>query len=493
MNMKLKVVAAGVAAALSSIVLAAPAAQRSGVAVESHAQHAARGGYPTDKESRALYDELDYQRAVQAYIWGVPLVNSVALAGALEANGVNPAEPSWLVFNQPITTRQIMLTGNQDLLYGITVVDVSKTGPVVLDVPAGVLGTIVDFWMRGLQDVGVGPSANGGKFLILPPGYEGPVPSSGYIVVRATSKKIIALGRGALTQGKGTEAATELLSKLNIYRLSDSANPPPATVILQNGKPFNSDWPTDARYFDYLSAGLSSVLLEPKDKLMYAMLEPLGIGMDKPFAPDQRVKSILKRAASSGNAMVRTIAYNNRFGKPRYWPSRQWETLVHTTTPESETKSAVELDERAHGWYQIFMNPRYLYTYKPVPGQGSFYLNAYRDKNGAYLDGGKTYRLRISANPPVKHYWSMTIYDNNTRSLIDTDQRKASLSSYSPLKRNQDGSIDLYFGPRAPQGTEENWIKTTPGKGYFAMFRAFGPQEGILDKSWQLADIVPLK
>lgn len=242
-----------------------------------------------------------------------------------------------------------------------------------------------------------------------------------------------------------------------------------------------------------MADGLSDVRVEEQDKLMYAMLKPLGLAPGKPFQPDDRRRRILTRAADTGAAMVANMAFANRFDGRQYWPDREWEKITFATTPDFETADRIELDERAQGWYQLVTNSRYLYTAKPTPGEGSWYVSTFRDRTGAFLQGGKTYRLRVEAGTPAKAFWSVTVYDNRTRSMIDTDQQRAGHGSLSNLKKNADGSVDLYFGPRAPANMDDNSIKTIPDQGFFVMFRLYGPLEPVFDGRWKLNDVREVK
>jgi hypothetical protein len=450
------------------------------------------GGYPNADTSRQLYDEMDYQRAVQAYIWATPLVNSVGIANAFKTVGSDAGRPAMVVFDQPLSPKQIFMTGNDVSTYGNSVIDLSKTGPFVVDAPAGVLGGIVDFWQRGVVDIGVGETRDGAKLLLLPPGFDAPVPE-GYLVVRLRTNCLFLLGRGTPKAGEGPDALVTLLGSVGLYPLAQAAAKPATRVIRVGGVPLNSDWPKDVRFFDYLADGISHVQVEPADKLMYAMLAPLGLVPGQPFHPDERQRAILVRAADTGAAMMANMAFANRFAGRQIWADREWEKITFATTPEFETAERVELDERAQGWYQLAMNARYLYTAKPTPGEGTWYTSTFRDGTGAFLQGDRTYRLRLDTAPPAKAFWSVTIYDVRTRSMIDTDQQRAGRSSLSGLKKNPDGSIDLHFGPAAPTGLEQNWIKTIPGEGFFAMFRLYGPLEPLFDGTWKLNDLEVVK
>jgi hypothetical protein len=450
-------------------------------------------GYPTHETSQRLYDELDYQRAVQAYIWAVPLVNGVALKKALTDAGVTPDEPTLLIFDRQLTPKQVIMTANDVSLYIWSILDLGTTGPTVVDVPKGVLGGFIDIWQRALEDIGVGESVNGGKFLLLPPGFVGDVPD-GYIVVRSRVRNVFVFLRGQVRPGESTEPVVKLASSIKIYPIANKDAPEPTRIILEGGKPFDSDWPKDIGYFDYLSQGITGEVVQDEDKLMMGMLEPLGIEPGKPFAPDDRVSGILEKAAATAAAMMINMAFENRFEGRQHWSGRHWEKIMFATTPEFMTDERVELDERASGFYQLVMNARYIYGgHKPVPGQGSFYLSTFKDSKGKFLNGSDSHTFTVQADQPAKNFWSVTVYDNRTRSMIDTDQQRAGLSSFSDLTTNADGSIDLHFGPEPPSGGDSNWIQTIAGQGFFVMFRIYGPLEPVFDGTWKLNDVETVK
>ena len=127
------------------------------------------------------------------------------------------------------------------------------------------------------------------------------------------------------------------------------------------------------------------------------------------------------------------------------------------------------------------------------PGPSSAYLGAYTDKSGNWLDGGRSYRLHVPPNAPAKLFWSVTLYDVDTRSLLVNSQKIADRSSRMDLRKNDDGSVDIYVGPKAPAGFEKNWIPTVPGRNWFAYFRFYNPTEPYFDKSWQLGDFERIK
>jgi hypothetical protein len=446
-------------------------------------------GYPTHETSQRLYDELDYQRAVQAYVWATSLVSSIALTKALTDAGVTPDEPSLLVFDKQLTPKQVILTANDVSLYIWSVMDLSKMGPTVVEIPEGILGSFIDYWQGAAEDIGVGPSFKGGKFLLLPPGHTGDVPD-GFLVVPSRTRNVILFAKGTALPGESTAPFVKLASSIRMYPLAQQDAPKPTRMILQGGKPFQSDWPKDFGFFEYMAEAITEEVVQPEDKLMMGMLKPLGIEPGKPFDPDARTRGILTRAAATGAAMMINTAFENRFEGKHYWKDGQWEKASFATTPDFLTDEIVEVDERAQGWYQVIMNARYLYAgAKPVPGQGSFYLSTYKDDQGDYLNGSNSYTFTVQADQPAKNFWSVTVYDNRTRSMIDTEQQRAGLSSFSDLTTNADGSIDLHFGPEPPSGGDSNWIQTIAGQGFFVMFRVYGPLEPVFDGTWKLNDV----
>jgi len=218
----------------------------------------------------------------------------------------------------------------------------------------------------------------------------------------------------------------------------------------------------------------------------------LGIEKGKPFAPDERAKGILKRAAKTGEAMILSIALRNRLdGLNPIYDNRQHKKVFYNRSPRFFQENYEEVEERAHGWHQLVGN---FALYVPTePGTGQFLAALYQDKDGNWLIGSNTYRLRVPADVPVKQFWQIPVYEVATRSMIDTDQKKSTLSGTEDLKRNDDGSVDLYFGPEAPEGYEKNWIKTIPNEGWFTLLRLYAPLEPILNKTWRWNDIERVK
>lgn len=451
-------------------------------------------GYPTIAASKALYDEMDLQRATQAYIWATPLVNSMGFRKGMAEFGVTEKNHKLLLFQDSGQPQGGILTANNTTPYFFGLMDLAADGPMVVEIPAKtVLGAFVDFWMRAVGDIGPTgvDKGEGGKFLILPPGYDKDVPN-GYLIINSPSNLMWVFGRfGAQYIG---DPSFELVKKVLVYPLSDAANAPKEAEYVAVGKKrFSQQWPMDYGYWPLVAEGLNRDIVHPIDKVMHDMLVPLGIVHGKPFAPNERQKRILTKAADLGHRMTVNLAFNNR-KREIFYAGKQWETLLTVSTWSAVTPTTVEYADRAAGWHQITLNIRYLFEgHDPVLGKGSIYLISFKDGSAAYLDGSKNYRLTVPADVPAANFWSATVYDNETRTMIETEQNLASLASTDKLKVNKDGTVDLYFGPEAPKGKKSNWIQTIPNKGWFTYFRIYGPEKEYYDKSWQLPDLKEVK
>jgi hypothetical protein len=443
-------------------------------------------GYPTDETAKKLYDEIDFQRACQLHLWGLPAVGFQGLhLSHLKTFGANDGE---IVLYQTLKDKAGMLTPNLTTTYAMSFWNLAEQGPLVIEVPAGATaGGVLDIWQRPVTDVGqTGPDkGEGGKYLILPPGTE-PMKADGYIVKQSGTVQLWFATRGL---GEDPKAAEEVLRKHRLYSWKDRAAAPETKYVPVGGKAWSSNQPDNFDYWRYLAAVLEPETLEARDRFFAAMLRSIGIEKGKAFNPDERLKKTLTEAAHVGEIMARTTAYEKRFPDAVVYQGKHWE-YANMVELNQEAKTFAQLDERASWFYEAIGNS--VGMQGRTLNFGQVYLEASKDKNGARLDGGKSYRMRVATDAPVKQFWSMTLYDNVTRGPVITDQGAADLSSRKDLAKNEDGSVDLYFGPTRPEGAK-NWIKTTSGKGWFAYFRFYGPTERYFDKSWQLNDIEAVK
>jgi hypothetical protein len=451
-----------------------------------------KAGQPAKDQIQDLYDEMDFQRAVQAYIWAMPFV---AFSQVMESfkNDFGATLTSQVMWEQSVTPELSIYTANNTTIYAFGHIDLLKHGAVVLEAPAGTLGGIDNHWQYPLMDIGpFGPDkGKGGKFLILPPDYKGQTPE-GYHVVQSDTYQTIYLLRGIVRNGD-KQAAIDNVRKARLYPLSQAANPLAMTFTNVSGKPGNMIFPSGYEYFELLAKYLKDEPVRPEDKAMLGLLAPLGIEIGKEFKPDERIKRIMTRAAKVGNAMARVIAYNSRNPKRIFYDEdSQWEKIFLTKSPTFETDTYLDVDSRVTFSHQAAFTAMGMVL--KLVGKGSQYLGTYKDAQGEWLDGGDNYSLHLDAGIPVKNFWSIMVYDTETRSMIlNGKENDVGKDSGSDLVKNADGSIDLYFGPTAPNGKEKNWIKTVPGRGFFMYFRAYGPTQVFFDKTWRLNDIEKVK
>jgi hypothetical protein len=442
-----------------------------------------RNGYPARETAEKLYDELDFQRACQAYLWSLPLVSFAEWQKAHER--IFGAGDGDLVIYPDYQSKLGILTPNLTTPYITGFADLARTGPLVIEAPAGsASGGIGDFWQRPITDFGqTGPDkGKGGKYLLLGPGQSEPK-AEGYRVARSSTNNVI-LGFRVLATDLAE--SKKLLQGFRIYSFAQSADPPATKRLGTGGKSWSATPPRGLSYWRALHDILEREPVQERDRLIMATLRPLGIEKGKPFRPTTRQQNLLTEGALVGEAMARANDYSRRFEGGQVWPGARWEIAMFLD-PSQRQEHFDQLDERAAWFYEAVTAAKAMVT--KTPGVGQVYLAAYQDKDGDWLDGGRAYILRVPPNVPAKQFWSATLYDNDTRRLLENPSRKADLSSRQNLVRNTDGSTDLYFGPTPTSGKEINWVQTIPGQGWFTYFRLFGPTESYHDRSWKLPDI----
>jgi hypothetical protein len=447
--------------------------------------------FPTEETVRKIYDEMDLQRATQAYMDFFPALSVYAIVkGQIRDFGFKTASDIGVHPSPGLTPSELYLTGNNSTVYAVASLDLKIDGPTVVDIPPGMYGTANDALFKYLVDFGiVGPDkGKGGKYLFLPPGHDGRVPE-GHFAIPSPSYRIWVMMRGWGDVGVGDRATDWFRQNLKVYPLA--SGPREANYRNTAGMGLNSLPPEDGSVFEMLN---EIVQHEPRELFgaeQLGRLTTLGIRQGEPFDPDARMQRILDQAAKQGAAMCRAIIYASREPSIKYWPERHWERMfLYNTTFERDGVN--DIDARTLWHYQaIVVSPNLIST---TPGAGTAYLTTFRDNEGRYLDGSKTYRLRVGANPPVKNFWAVTAYDPATRSLLDVGgNRNKSVGSREQPIANPDGSVDVYFGPKVPKSKEKNWVPTKSGKGFFLVFRFYGPTEGYIDKTWVLNDLELVK
>src|SRR3954469_8253526 len=441
------------------------------------------GELPRREALGTIFDELEYQMACQVYLWALPLV---AFAQWQHVHrDVFGATESDLVAYLSYRDRLGIITANATTPYIMSLTDLGETGPLMIEMPPGpTAGGVADFWQRECGVLGeMGPDAGqGGTYLVLPPGEPLPEGAEGLHVLQCTGRNLF-FGFRALDPDPQRSQA--LVDAVRVHPFKLRHDPPPTRVISPDGRAWSGDQPRGLAYFERLHEIYQREVVDERDRFYLAMLRQLGIEPGRPFAPDDRMREILTDAAAGGELMAQANTFAKRFHGSRYWPDRQWDTAIVLDNPAQRGAFYDELLERASWFYEAVTFSAAMKS--QTPGAGQAYLGAYTDGDGAWLDGARTYRLHVPPDPPAKLVWSATVYDVSTRCLIDNQQQRGDRGSRdSDVMRNDDGSVDLYFGPNAPDGRESNWVQTIPGRHWFSYFRLYGPLETYFDR-WPIS------
>ena len=484
-------------------------------------------GLPDKATLDKVYDHLDYTHALRAFSDTLQGVSIHAVRKGLHDIGVKDNEV--IVFSNLMDAKSLFLTANADTIYVIGGLDLTK-GPMVIEVPPEVLGTVQDAWFRWVIDMGLpGPDRGlGGKYLIVPPGYEGALPEGGgfnvahsrtnygvwfvrAFIENGNDPKPVADRIRKLTKvypyeagGVGTPIAEFLAGKAKLGRITA---PPPTVFHEGSGKVMNTVPPNDWSYYEMLNEVVQEEPATSLDPELMGPIAAIGIVKGKPFAPDARMKKILTEALTVANASSRSLFMNPRDRSWYYYPDGSWQNMLFATGHEFETPIPLITPQGVKpfpttGYRQLDARRAFFYGVTGItpamamrlPGIGSTYLWTMVDAQGNYFDGAKTYKVTLPKDIPAGKFWSFTVYDTMTRSMLDTPQhypRAGSQSYPSPAaKPNADGSTTVYFGPQQPSGVERgNWIQTMPGKGFFPCLRLYSPLEPFFSKQWRPSEV----
>jgi len=444
-----------------------------------------------DQSSDGIARQMIERRAVEAVIWGMPAVNYDLMLQEMLTK--TPGKVGQVIYwGKPLDWHNQTLTPNPDALYFMTFFN-TKDGPVVLDLPpsdaqASFNGNIVTLWQMPLEDAGLlgADKGKGGKYVILPPGYAGPKPAGDYVLQSDTFGNY-ALIRSNLKSHSDADVAKAIAygRKVKVYPLSQAANPPATVFTDVKDVMFDSTIKYDASFFEHLDRVMQAEPWFDRDRAMIDQLKSVGIEKGKPFAPDAATKALLTSAAEEAHAWL-----EKRYdaGLPPFFsPTSRWTfpappDLVKEGQAGFTDPNAYPVDSRGMAYSYAYIGIKRL-------GAGQFYLISIRDKDGGAYDGGRNYRLRVPPKAPIEQYWSVTAYDRETHALIRNMPRASRSSQIPEMQKNADGSIDLYFGPKAPAGQEANWIPTDPARKFELMFRAYGPTKEFFEKAWVLPDV----
>jgi hypothetical protein len=450
------------------------------------------GGYPTSGTTAQEYETADFVRAVEAYKFFYPTVSGAAIIRGNEQIGVVPNRVFGILDCAP---EQLVFTANSDTPYGPLMLDLSL-GPLVVELaPGPLIVCSMDVNQRWVADMGLpGPDAGkGGKHLLVPPEYQGDVPTDGYYVHRASSNRQI-VGARSLPVNGDVQGAKDRLKTIKVYPY----RPTPGWIEPQwldvTGKMQDTtpvEWENNLQFWKMLAKTVDEEPSYAGYHNFYGELAALGIEKGRPFTPDARMTRILDAAAKTANAQLRVRSFDDRRPDRIVWKDRRWEwASLRFEDGDFNTQSRLDVEAREKWFYQaVGASPA---MFRRDTQAGSLYWLGLRDEKGAYLDGNRRYKLTVPLPVPARLFWSVTVYDAESRSQIQTTQKRAALRSMFELKDLQGASVDLFFGPDAPAGSE-HWIKTLPGKGWFVYFRIYGPDVAAFDGSWKPGDFVSIE
>lgn len=438
-----------------------------------------------------ISEHLIYSRAMEAVIWGMPAVNSELMHDSLlAAKGDYNQVVYW---SGLLNAKNQTLTPNPDVIYINPFYDTRK-GPVVLEIPAAegvssLTGTVDDAWQTAIEDVGPAgvDKGKGAKYLILSPGYKDKVPE-GYIPLASSTYTGFVILRSNLTDGseQDIKRGVEYGKKIKIYLYSEAANPPQTTFVDLLQIPFSNVIPYDLRFFETLNKFIQREPWLTRDMAMVDQLKTIGIEKGKDFKPDARTKEILTAAIADAHQWM-DEKYEAMFGMQGFYEGTHWilpanpEVIKGISENYADTNN-YPVDGRGITFTMAYFSAKHL-------GQGQFYLMSIKDKSEKPFDGSKLYKLHLPANVPVKLYWSVTVYDRETHALTPGMPYFSRASTTPGIQRNTDGSVDVYFGAKAPAGKESNWIPTDPKRSFEVLARFYGPEKGFFDKSWKMGNV----
>ena len=446
-------------------------------------------GVPTMETADLVYDHLDTMRAADAFLKGMPgaslkgLIDGAHSIGAVEANEV-------MIFDNLMDARSLFLTGNSSTVYCIPDLDLKRDGPTVVEVPDGLLGAVNDAWFRFINNFAVG-----GKYLFLPPGYDGPVPD-GFAVYRLKTYRVWCFLRSSVKDGDVDKAVSLVTDNVKVYPLSKFSDKPEMKWVSGSGKAFNTIHPNNSLFYHHLNEIIQYEPLEMLDAEVRGLFASIGIEKGKAFAPDERMKKIMADGIAIANAAARSIVWYPRYDK------NMKGVQIYPDTDSSWLMAYTGRNVFFNGEDGLTMNSdaRVMFHYPytavtpamaaPREGKGSDYGIAYVDADKQPFDGAKTYKLNIPADPPTGNFWAVTVYDTQTRSMLQNSQKYPNVGDQTEgIRQNSDGSFTIHFGPKAPKGYENNWIETIPGKSFFVILRMYAPLKPWIDQTWRPGEI----
>ena len=439
--------------------------------------------FPTQETTDKLREARRFHRATQAYIWALPIVSMADFVFTFKEN-LN-MEYGELTRLDKYEDLAFAITGNATTDYLVSWMDLSISSWVIDIPPGAAAGYIQDMWQRPVVDFGIpGPNkGKGGKFLLIGPGQKPPAETEGYRVIQSVNNNALFLLRILETNAM---QKSKMISNIRIYPFSERKNPRKQVIERPDGREWSSSQPRGLAYWERLSWIINQEPMHERDGFMMAFLKDIGIEKGKPFKPTPQMAALLKEASFVGESMTKAMDWNNELDVAHYVEGSRWGNAIAVGISQRQP-NYFELDERAAWFYEALTTSKGMKS--TTPNVGSAYLGGYKDNDGDWLDGANNYKLNVPKDAPAFRFWSVTVYHNETRYLIQNKEQIADKSSRMELDINADGSVDIYFGPKAPKGKEKNWIPTNPGEGWFSYFRLYGPTQDHFDLKWILPNI----
>lgn len=440
--------------------------------------------------TQSIEDRIKYNRAVEAFVWGMPAVNTdLMLQEMLKKTTAKVGQVVY--WGKALDWHNQTLTPNPDALYFMVFFN-TKNGPVVLDLPPGnkdgsFNGNIVTTWQMPLEDAGLLglDKGAGAKYLVLPPGYTGPKPS-GYVVLQSDTYGGYMLFRANFASHSQADIDKSIAygKRMKVYHLTDAANPAPTVFVDAKDVIFDSTIPYDASYYRHLDRIVQTEPWLQRDRAMIDQLKSLGIEKGKAFQPDEQTTKLLNTAGHDAGIYLENM-YNKGWGS--FFENGHWRPAAAAEAVKAQATAYADPD----AYPSDLRGMTYTYGFVGIKrlGVGQFYLLSIFDKDGKPFDGGKNYQLHVPPNVPVDLYWSVTVYDRKTHTLVKNMSRASRSSQIQELQKNADGSVDIYFGPKAPSGKDNNWVPTDPQRNFEFLFRLYGPKKEFFAKTWVLPDV----
>ena len=447
-------------------------------------------GVPTEETAQKIWDNQDFSRAVESMVMTTPGASLVGFRRGIREYG--PDNETAIIWEDRLDSKGLLLTGNTTVIYLFMWID-TKNGPVVMETPPDVLAIVDNFWFHYVADIGnAGPDkGKGGKYTILPPDYEGSLKEGPFVKKSDTYGNWFCL-RGFPKGDDNAAVVNNIKDNLKVYPLAEANNPKPVQYHNVSNKYINTLHSQDITFFHEVNELVQEEPAAAWDAESLGMLASIGIEKGKEFNPDARMTKILEEAAIVGSATQRAILFRNRATDVQMWPgSKSWEVGFEGGSYEFEKDGVRLINARVRfHYYATAITPVMV---KPPVGAGSQYVIGLRDADGEILNGSNNYSLHIPANVPIKRFWEVTVYDNQTRSMLQTDQRLPGVTSIQDdIVKNDDGSYDIFFGPEKPEGNV-NYIQTLPNKGWNMLWRVYSPTQVWYDKTWRPGEIVKVK